>query len=179
MAYVEKGDRSKPLVIFLHGNPSTSFLWRDVIPSVESCAHVIAPDLPGLGDSEKLDDYSIPNWYTYLEAFVNWVRDGRDVNFVLHDWGSGLGFNYIKNNPDGVLSVCFMEAITGPHTYQEQFADAAPLFYDIRETDTMDKSFLEDNFFINVLFPSNILRFFAKVEERDLENAAEVEPNLL
>ena len=116
MAYIEAGEGNP--IVFLHGNPTSSYLWRNIIPYVSDLGRVIAPDLIGMGDSEKLDNPG-PGSYTFSEhAEYLYTLLGEleleNVTLVVHDWGSALGFNWTMVNASKVRSIVYMEAITGP-----------------------------------------------------------------
>ncbi len=112
MAYVDQG-QGQP-VVFLHGNPTSSYLWRNIMPYMEDTHRVIAPDLIGMGDSDKPDiDYSYEQQAEYLHALLDKL-DLKDAIFVIHDWGSALGLHYMRNNTDRVAGVVFMESTVSP-----------------------------------------------------------------
>jgi haloalkane dehalogenase len=127
MAYVEAGG-GDPIVL-LHGNPTSSYLWRNVIPHLTALGRCIAPDLIGMGDSEKLtpsapDRYRFVEHRAHLDAFLDAVGVTRRVTFVLHDWGSALGFDWANRHRDAVAGLAYMEAIVRPLTWAE-WPDAA------------------------------------------------------
>ena len=111
MAYVEVGTGDP--IVFLHGNPTSSYLWRNEMPHLEGHGRLVAPDLIGMGDSEKLDN-SGPDSYTYVEhrkylfALLEELGVRENVTLVIHDWGSGLGFHWAHQNPDAVKGIAFM-----------------------------------------------------------------------
>ncbi|WP_299046822.1 haloalkane dehalogenase [uncultured Tateyamaria sp.] len=112
MAYVDEG--TGPVVLFLHGNPTSSYLWRNIIPHVTDGYRAIAPDLIGMGDSGKPDiGYTFAEHAAYLDAFIA-ALDLRDITLVIHDWGSALGMRYARLNEGNVRGVAFMEAIVPP-----------------------------------------------------------------
>ena len=117
IAYLEAG-AGDPIVL-LHGNPTSSFLWRNIIPHVATTARCVAPDLIGHGDSDKLDDTS-PGQYTfvqhreYLDGVLDALDLGDDIILVIHDWGSALGFDWANRHRDRVAGIVFMEAIVRP-----------------------------------------------------------------
>src|SRR6266516_3342535 len=113
MAYVEVGNGDP--IVFLHGNPTSSYLWRNVIPHLEGLGRCIAPDLIGMGDSDKLepsgpDRYRFVEHREYLDAFLDAVGVKRDVTLVVHDWGSALGFDWANRHRDRVKGIAYMEA---------------------------------------------------------------------
>ena len=120
MAYVEVGSGSP--IVFLHGNPTSSFIWRNVLPHVEHLGRCIAPDLIGMGDSEKLarsgpGSYRFLEHRAYLESLLESLDVVRDVTFVVHDWGSALGFDWARRHPSAVRGIAYMEAIMMPLTW--------------------------------------------------------------
>jgi haloalkane dehalogenase len=122
MAYTESG--SGDTILFLHGNPTSSFLWRNVIPHLEPLGRCIAPDLIGMGDSDKLPD-SGPDAYTfaqhreYLAAFLDAIDAGDRVTLVIHDWGSALGFDWAEWHPERVKGIAYMEGIVAPRRWSD------------------------------------------------------------
>ena len=107
--YIEEGEGDP--ILFLHGNPTCNYLWRNIIPHVSGQGRCIAPDLIGMGKSDKPDiDYGFEDSYSYLEGFIN-EMGLKNITLVVHDWGSGLGFHYATENPDNIKAIAFMEAI--------------------------------------------------------------------
>jgi len=117
MAYVETGS-GDTTVVFLHGNPTSSYLWRNVIPHVASHARCLAPDLIGMGDSGKAPDgsYRFVDHVRYLDAWFDTVDTGDRIVLVVHDWGSALGFHWARRHADRVAGLAYMEAIVAPTT---------------------------------------------------------------
>ena len=117
MAYVEAGEGDP--ILFLHGNPTSKYLWRNVMPHLENQGRVIAPDLIGMGESGKPDlDYTYHDHYSYLTAFID-ALELDNITLVIHDWGSGLGFNFAAQNPDRIKGIAFMEALVRPRTWDD------------------------------------------------------------
>lgn len=115
--YVDVGEGDP--IVFLHGNPTSSYLWRNVIPHLQSEARCIAPDLIGMGKSDKPDiDYTFEDHYRYIEAFIDELGL-EDITLVGHDWGSGIGFHYAHTNPGNVTALAFMEALIRPWTWDK------------------------------------------------------------
>ena len=115
MHYVEEGD-GKP-ILFIHGNPTSSYLWRNVIPHLADQGRCIAPDLIGMGKSDKPDiAYRYDDQYRYLSEFLEQMDLGDNVTLVLHDWGSGLGFRWAHEHKDRIKGLAFMEAMVRPLT---------------------------------------------------------------
>ena len=121
MAYVETGDLDGDPIVFLHGNPTSSYLWRNIIPYAAGLGRCIAPDLIGMGDSEKLPDsgpdrYRFVEHREYLDALLDQLGVNANVTLVIHDWGSGLGFDWANRNRDAVKGIAYMEAIVKPRS---------------------------------------------------------------
>ena len=160
MAYVEMG-AGEP-VVFLHGNPTSSYLWRNVMSGVIDLGRCIAIDLIGMGDSDKLDD-SGPHRYTfaehsqYLDAALDALGLTERVALVVHDWGSALGFHWANRNRDAVRGICYMEAIVRPITWDEFPAGARQVFEGFR-TPAGERMVLERNLFVEAVLPGSILR---------------------
>ncbi len=117
MAYVDVGEGDP--IVFLHGNPTSSYLWRNVIPAVEGLGRCIAPDLIGMGDSQKLprsgpDAYRFVEHRRYLDALLEQLGVDSNVTLVIHDWGSALGFDWANRHRDAVRGIVYMEAIDAP-----------------------------------------------------------------
>jgi haloalkane dehalogenase len=168
MAYHQRGQGAP--VLFLHGNPTSSYLWRDVIAELDGRGRLIAPDLIGMGDSEKLPDPG-PDTYTfmthrrYLDAFIDAVV-GRDekILFVVHDWGSALGFDWANRHRDRVRGIAYMEAIVRPFAgWEEWSAAAAPIFQGFR-SDKGEAMILDRNMFVERVLPGSILRKLSDAE---------------
>ncbi len=160
MSYAECGS-GRPIV-FQHGNPTSSYLWRNIMPALADRGRCIAIDLIGMGDSDKLAD-SGPERYDFFEQRRFWrgaldalgVTD--DVIFVLHDWGSALGFDYYADFPERVAGVAYMEGIVRPVSWAEWPEDARSIFQAFRSPDG-EKVVLEKNVFVERVLPSSILR---------------------
>lgn len=160
MAYVETG--SGDPIVFLHGNPTSSYLWRNVIPHVQAQGRCIAPDLIGMGDSDKLADsgperYRFVDHRRYLDALLERLGVERNVILVIHDWGSALGFDWARRNPERVAGICYMEAIVRPLTWAEWPADALDIFQAMR-TQAGEGIVLEKNLFVERILPACIQR---------------------
>ena len=149
-------------VVFLHGNPTSSYLWRNIIPHVATTARCVAPDLIGHGDSDKLDDTS-PGQYTfvqhreYLDGVLDALDLGDDIILVIHDWGSALGFDWANRHRDRVAGIVFMEAIVRPVTWDEWPELARPIFQAFR-SDAGEEMVIEKNLFVEAVLPGSIIR---------------------
>ena len=167
MAYVEMG-RGAP-ILFLHGNPTSSYLWRNVMPELAPLGRCVAPDLIGMGRSEKLEDPG-PDSYRYerhaefLDAFIEALGLGQTVTLILHDWGSMLGFDWARRHPGRVKAVAYMEAIVRPfETWDDFNPDAASIFQGFRSSKG-EEMVLKRNLFIERVLPGSILRTLTDLE---------------
>jgi haloalkane dehalogenase len=160
MAYVEIGEGDP--IIFQHGNPTSSYLWRNIMPELANHGRCIAVDLIGMGDSDKLDDPG-PDSYRYVEhrdyLFAAWGQLGvtDNVTFVIHDWGSALGFDWACRHPDKVRGIAYMEGIVRPVAWDEWPDVIRPLFEGFR-SDSGETMVLEKNVFVERVLPGSVLR---------------------
>lgn len=167
IAYLEAG-RGDPILL-LHGNPTSSYLWRNIIPTLEGCGRVIAPDLIGQGDSEKLpagngaDRYSFEVAFEYLDGLLREIGANNNVTLVIHDWGSGLGFHWARLNPESVKGIAYMEAIVMPMSWDDWPESARGIFQGFRSPKGEDLV-LERNMFVEAVLPSSIIRELADDE---------------
>jgi haloalkane dehalogenase len=156
MAWQETGEGDP--IVFLHGNPTSSQLWRNVIPHVADLGRCIAPDLIGMGDSDKLPD-SGPDRYTfvehrrYLDALLEQLGVRERATFVIHDWGSALGFDWCRRHPDAVLGIAYMEAIVRPLTWAAWPEQARAVFQALR-SEAGEEMVLEKNVFVERILPA-------------------------
>jgi haloalkane dehalogenase len=161
IAYLEAG-AGDPIVL-LHGNPTSSFLWRNIIPELEGSGRVIAPDLIGQGDSEKLptsegaDRYSFEIAFDYLDGLLREIDANQNITLVIHDWGSGLGFHWARLSPESVKGIAYMEAIVMPMTWEDWPESARGIFQGFRSPKGEDLV-LERNMFVEAVLPSSIIR---------------------
>ncbi len=166
MAYVEAGEGDP--IVFLHGNPTSSYLWRNILPHLDSLGRCIAPDLIGMGDSEPTgstgrDAYSFAEHRKYLDALLDKLGVSANVILVLHDWGSGLGFDWANRNRDKVQGIAYMEAIVKPVTWDDWPEDARGIFQAMR-SEAGEEIVLEKNVFVERILPNSILRELADEE---------------
>jgi len=155
LAYIDEGEGDA--IVFIHGNPTSSYLWRNIAPNFNSSHRVIVPDLMGMGDSEKLDGidnpgYSFNGQYDYLEKLLNDLDLGKRINLVVHDWGCGLGLKYARLHSDRISSITFMEGVTVPLTW-DQWPEAVTKIIKLFRSDAGEELILDKNFFVErVLF---------------------------
>jgi haloalkane dehalogenase len=166
MAYVEVG--SGDPIVLLHGNPTSSYLWRNVIPHLESLGRCIAPDLIGMGDSDKLersgpDRYRFVEHREYLDALLDALDVRNRVTLVVHDWGSALGFDWANRHRDAVRGIAYMEAIVRPLTWAE-WPDAARGVFQGFRSPAGEAMVLEQNVFVERVLPGSILRGLTDAE---------------
>lgn len=153
LAYIDEGEGDA--IVFIHGNPTSSYLWRNIAPNFNSSHRVIVPDLMGMGDSEKLDGidnpgYSFNGQYDYLEKLLNDLDLGKRINLVVHDWGCGLGLKYARLHSDRISSITFMEGVTVPLTW-DQWPEAATKIFKLFRSDAGEELILDKNFFVERL----------------------------
>jgi haloalkane dehalogenase len=168
MAYVEVGEGDP--IVFLHGNPTSSYLWRNVIPELEGQGRCIAPDLIGMGDSEKLpssgpDSYRFVEHREYLDALLQQLGVRENVTLVIHDWGSALGFDWANRHRDAMKGIAYMEGIVQPMGWASWPKAATQIFQAFRSP-AGEKLILEENAFIEQVLPTSVLR---KLEPAEME----------
>ena len=160
MAYVEMGEGHP--IIFQHGNPTSSYLWRNIMPELADHGRCIAVDLIGMGDSDQLDNPG-PDSYRYIEhrdyLFAAWQQLGvtDHVTFVIHDWGSALGFDWAFEHADKVRGIAYMEGIVRPLSWDEWPEAIRPLFQGFR-SEAGETMVLEKNIFVERVLPGSVLR---------------------
>jgi haloalkane dehalogenase len=156
MHYAEEGDGDP--ILFLHGNPTSSYLWRNVIPHVSPIGRCIAPDLIGMGKSDKPDlDYGFFDQSRYVDAFIE-ALGLHDITLVIHDWGSALGFHYALRHESNVKGIAFMEAIVRPVTWAEWPEQARQMFKAFRTPGVGEHMIMEQNMFVEAVLPGAVLR---------------------
>jgi haloalkane dehalogenase len=160
MAYADWG--SGPPLVFLHGNPTSSFLWRNVMAPLSPRARCIAPDLIGMGDSEKLvpsgpGSYFFFEHRAFLDAFMDALHLEREIVLVVHDWGSALGFDWASRHPGRVRAIVYMEAIVGPLQWTDYDPSRRALFQSLRGPEG-ERLVLEENAFVERALPPGVLR---------------------
>jgi haloalkane dehalogenase len=171
LAYVEVGDGDP--IVFLHGNPTSSYLWRNVIPHLVGHGRCIAPDLIGMGDSEKLPG-SGPGSYTfaehrrYLDGLLETLgvagSGSGTVTLVVHDWGSALGFDWANRHRDAVAGIAYMEALVRPVTWDEWLDPGARRVFQGFRSPAGDEMVLSKNVFVERVLPRSVLRTLSDEE---------------
>lgn len=157
IAYVDTG-KGDPIV-FIHGNPTSSYLWRNIIPHLERAGRCIAPDLVGMGDSGKAPSgsYRFVDHARYLDAWFEAVVPTGKLTLVVHDWGSALGFHWARRHPDRIKGIAYMEAVVRPLTWEEWPEPARPIFKAMRSS-AGEEIILQKNVFIERILPSSVIR---------------------
>ncbi len=167
IAYVEEG--SGDPIVLLHGNPTSSFLWRNVIPELVESGRVIVPDLIGQGDSEKLpasdgpERYSLEVAYSYVDGLLESIGANENVTLVIHDWGTGVGFLWAMRHPAAVKGVAYMEGIVKPVSWNDWPESAVGIFKGFR-SDKGEDLILNRNMFIEGVLPSSVIRPLSNTE---------------
>lgn len=146
-------------VVFLHGNPTSSYLWRNVIPHVSGTARCLAPDLPGMGESDRAPDgsYRFVDHARYLDAWFDALGLTENVTLVCHDWGSALAFHWANRHPERVKGIAYMEAIVRPLSWEEWPERSRGLFQSMRSPDG-EQIILERNVFVERILPASVIR---------------------
>jgi len=153
MAVIDEG--SGEPIVFLHGNPTSSYLWRNIAPNFKETNRIIVPDLMGMGDSEKLDgidnpSYNLMGHYDFLDQLLDKLEIGNNIHFVIHDWGCALGMIYARLNSEKIKSITFMEGIAIPLTW-EKWPEIARKIFSLFRSDAGEELVLEKNFFVERL----------------------------
>ena len=166
MSYVEEGAGDP--IVFLHGNPTSSYLWRNIIPHVATLGRCIAPDLIGMGDSQKLansgrDSYTFVEHRSYLDALLTHLGVTQNTTFVLHDWGSALGFDWANRHRQAVKGLVYMEAIVCPVEWDDWPENARSVFQGFR-SEAGENMVLEKNIFVEKVLPHSVLRELTEAE---------------
>jgi haloalkane dehalogenase len=179
IAYVEEG--SGDPIVLLHGNPTSSFLWRNVVPELVASGRVIVPDLIGQGDSEKLpasdgpERYTLEVAYSYVDGLLETIGANENVTLVIHDWGSGIGFLWAMRHAAAVKGVAYMEGIVMPVTWADWPEGAVGIFKGFRSEKGEDL-ILNRNMFIEGVLPTSVIRTLSEAE-MDAYRAPYLEPD--
>jgi haloalkane dehalogenase len=162
MSYVDTGSGAP--VVFLHGNPTSSYVWRNIIPHVAPLGRCLAPDLIGMGQSDRSPSlaYTFADHARYLDAWFEALELTRDVILVVHDWGSALGFFRATRFPEHVVGIAYMEAVVKPGRWQD-FGEVAGIFQALRSA-AGEQMVLDNNFFVEKVLPLGVLRTLSDEE---------------
>jgi haloalkane dehalogenase len=162
MAYIDEGEGEGDAIVFQHGNPTSSYLWRNVMPHLAGLGRLIACDLIGMGGSDKLspsgpDRYHFAEQRDYLFALWDELDLGDRVVLVLHDWGSALGFDWANQHRDRVQGIAYMEALATPLQWSDVPPEKQPTFQGLRSP-AGEELILEQNAFVEAVLPGSVLR---------------------
>ena len=160
IAYHQQG--SGEPIVFLHGNPTSSYLWRNITPYLHDQASCISMDLIGMGDSDKLDNpdtnsYRFEEHFYYVEKAIKDLTNNEKITLVVHDWGSALGFHWSYKHPELIKGIAYMEAIAKEMTWDDWDKNAKSIFQGFR-SDAGEDLVLEKNYFIEKVLPGSIIR---------------------
>ena len=160
IAYHQQG--SGEPIVFLHGNPTSSYLWRNITPYLHDQASCISMDLIGMGDSDKLDNpdtnsYRFEEHFYYVEKAIKALTNNEKITLVVHDWGSALGFHWSYKHPELIKGIAYMEAIVKEMTWDDWDKNAKSIFQGFR-SDVGEDLVLEKNYFIEKVLPGSIIR---------------------
>ncbi|MDC3066621.1 haloalkane dehalogenase [Gammaproteobacteria bacterium] len=171
LAYIDQGKGDA--IVFIHGNPASSYLWRNIAPNFIKSHRIIVPDLIGMGDSEKLEgvdnpEYSFNGHYNFLDEFLIKLNLGEKINLVIHDWGCGLGLKFARLHPEIISSITFMEGITVPLKW-EQWPEAGTKIFKLFRSEVGEELILDKNIFVErILFADPITPMSDKTKEEYL-----------
>jgi haloalkane dehalogenase len=170
IAYVDTGPKTAPPIVFLHGNPTSSYLWRNIIPHVSATHRCLAPDLAGMGNSGPMPSgtHTLKDHIEIIDAWFE-ALGLHDVTLVIHDWGSAIGFDWARRHPDRVAGIVYMEGIVAPRMWADFPEGRDKLFRRLRSEEG-EKLVLEENYFVEVVLPRSILRDLT-AEEMDAYRA--------
>ncbi|PKQ62314.1 hypothetical protein BZG02_13475 [Labilibaculum filiforme] len=168
MHYIDEGDKnSKHTFLLLHGNPTSSYLWRNIIPHLSPLGRVVAPDLIGMGKSDKPDiDYTFKDHIEYLDALIEKLAL-KDIILVIQDWGSGLGFNYANKHRENIKGIVFFEAIVQVSYWKDMSEEVAGVFQKFRDPKEGYEMIVKNNFFIEAMLPMGAGR---ELTEEEMNN---------
>lgn len=164
IAHVDTGGDGDPIV-FLHGNPTSSYLWRNIIPHLVGQARCLAPDLIGMGQSGESGDgsYRFVDHRRYLDAWIDAVVPRESITFVIHDWGSALGFDWARRHPERTNGIAYMEALVKPLTWDDWPEGARGVFQGFR-SEAGEEMVLEKNIFVENVLPGGVMRSLSDEE---------------
>ncbi|KAH8812109.1 Alpha/Beta hydrolase protein [Xylogone sp. PMI_703] len=166
MTYVDSGSSKSLATVFLHGNPTSSYLWRNIIPYVSSQCRCIAPDLIGFGDPEKVQniEYRIFDHQRYLDAFLDVILPTERIILVVHDWGSALGFDWARRHVDRIVGLAFMEFIPPTENWSEFRENFIQTFQKFRTPEIGRKLLIDQNLFIEKVLQDGTIRTLGQEE---------------
>ena len=169
MAYVEMGDPNGRPIVFQHGNPTSSYLWRNIMPHAQDHGRCIAIDLIGMGDSDKLpnsgpDTYTFADHSRHFEAALEALGITDNIILVIHDWGSALGFHYAARHSDRVAGICYMEGIVMPVPTWDDWPENARNIFQVFRSDAGEEVVLEKNTFVERVLPGSVMRGLSDAE---------------
>ncbi|KAL9488015.1 hypothetical protein ACSS6W_000292 [Trichoderma asperelloides] len=168
IAYVDIGiSSSESAVVFLHGNPTSSYLWRNVFPHVAEQIRCIIPDLIGFGDSDKVPglEYRVRDHQRYIDAFLDAVLPIECITLVIHDWGSALGLDWASRHEDRTAGIAFMEWIPAlGGGWDARSPEFRTTFQDLRTRELGRKMIIEENFFVETILPGAVFRGLTEEE---------------
>src|SRR5260370_37358553 len=174
MGYIDPGAADP--IVFLHGNPISSYLWRNLIPQVERYGRCLVPDLVGMGSSGKAPhhSYAFVDQARYLDAWFDTLALHRRVTLVVHDWGSALGFYWAQRYPERIKGLVYMEALVRPFIWEEMPEQARPIFRSMRSP-AGEQLVLQKNVFVERILPASAIRRLS-VEEMATYRRPYLEP---
>jgi haloalkane dehalogenase len=168
LAYIDEGAGSGPAIVFQHGNPTSSYLWRNIMPHCAGLGRLVACDLIGMGDSAKLipsgpDRYGYAEQRDHLWALWDKLALGDRVVLVVHDWGSALGFHWARRNPERMRALVYMEALVQPVTWAD-WPEAAQKIFQAMRSPAGEELVLQKNVFVERILPASVLRGLTEAE---------------
>lgn len=169
MAYVEMGDATARPIVFQHGNPTSSYLWRNIMPHAAPFGRCIALDLIGMGDSEKLPDsgpmrYSFHEHSKFFDAALDALGVRDDIILVIHDWGSALGFHYAARHSERIAGICYMEALVMPIESWDIWPENARNIFQAFRSEAGEEVVLDKNVFVERVLPGSVMRGLSEAE---------------
>jgi haloalkane dehalogenase len=172
MAFIDDGEGAP--IVFMHGNPTSSYLWRSVLPALQGKGRLIAVDLIGMGDSEKLDPQEGPDRYSFarhsefLDALLEKLGVNENVTLVLHDWGGALGFHWARRHPSALRGIAYMEAIATTYKSWDEWPEVAREAFQAFRSPLGEELILQNNAFVEqVLFGMGTLRELTEAEKAE------------
>ena len=164
ISYIDTGNPDERPIVFLHGNPTSSYLWRNIIPHVSESSRCLAPDLVGMGQSGRTPEgkYSFTEHVRYLDAWFESLQITNAI-LVVHDWGSALGFHWAQRQPTRVSGIAYMEALVRPMDWEEWPEQSRSIFQAMR-SGAGEEIVLQKNVFVERILPGSVLRDLSEKE---------------